>query len=981
MASISLYDENQLCRIISPAGVSNQLFYVHEVPEAVKCLTNDPNPKIKLELYPIVERNETQVNKLDVESLIFNENCNEISFDFGKLFNRLFGNKQTLTDIDFISSFENSSNFKLSTVKMSEVNATGIEYFNKNYPNLSSDYLKSHMYDTFRNAAIESLSNKQPENSSEYLVYNMVLAWTKYIESIYEEYVNIVWNLVNKKFNVNKLNYEWSPSSLLNSPVNVSSVITKTLKYEQIERYLTNEIASEDEYIKVKNNNDEKLKFNYAINSVYILISKQIGSVVDDFNDMLNNHADFNFGYDLTSTTITTNFKSWLSGITDKLVNINTKYFDNNVVKTITDGSLVSLKETLTYKYFVDKWTIRFSKNVDLISNNSEKIDKNTAKEFYEHLNSKRYVDDWEEYYKSLEDIFIRIINEKSKTLKDDLFNDLVVSIAYDEKDLNLNRIQRQFYQVLGEYNKKYSIAPKDITEYLKTLIDDKRILQAAIEKRFSEYEFKNILSIIKGNTSNIINIIKDKDLTNIENNYYQNSSLYNKFISLFEIYNDNADAKNYFITFDKSIKLLNDKYKCDFKTDLKTEDITVQLDNAFNPNDNMCETVFSSDSETDYLFNEIKINGYDLISNNISSTIDTLNKIEVKYLHKLLSDFDKEGNYFTELQAQAQYNNYYEKYSNKFMLFEISDKKIEDFWRKSFNLMIDKNATEIVPENEFASRLTNYYESVIIPNLNSIYLQYNNSSIIYELQSCINNLTSYLYDVDCYGKKSGFSNNYAQKTIIIDSVLNRSITFNVPMKLNNNDELYIYQIIESLESKVRELETRELTDEMKKEEFDKTVTAYQETLQRYVDGCANEQLEIAIQNYYSLKNENIPNEYQSSVFTKNYYKEGKTNLTNNSFNTLLNGKDNIKGIKTYISELKSYIDGSSEYDNSLITLAKIFYNGIKDIFNNYEDFLISEGFNTEVNAVKDLEQKIEDYDKKYKSSQENNDDSNSTQE
>lgn len=93
MASISLYNENQLCRIIKPAGASNQLFYIHEVPEIVKIITgNDSyNEDIQLKLYPIIESNESSnISELNVESLIVEQDCKDICFDFGSLFNELF---------------------------------------------------------------------------------------------------------------------------------------------------------------------------------------------------------------------------------------------------------------------------------------------------------------------------------------------------------------------------------------------------------------------------------------------------------------------------------------------------------------------------------------------------------------------------------------------------------------------------------------------------------------------------------------------------------------------------------------------------------------------------------------------------------------------------------------------------------------------------------------------------------------------------
>lgn len=970
MASISLYDENQLCKIIEPAGAPNQLFYIHEVPAIVEILKNadDPNPNIKLELYPIIEDNEKNIDELDVKSLIINQNCNNTNFDFTNLFKQMFPSKTSNNEVNFIGTFENCIDFKLSTLMMNhgESNLVG---FNDRYPHLRADYLKSHMTDTFRNVAISELTKTVPKNTEQYLAYNLVLAWTEYIKTMYDEYVKIVWSLLRKKFNISDLNYEWSPSGLLEKNLeNISTVIEKTLKYEQIKTYLNGDIKKENEYQKIFNDNTEKEKFDYAIDSVYILIGSQIENVVDDFKNILNNRNEFKFGYDLTPTTITTNFKNWLSSLNEKLININTKYFDINVIDKIDENSkLNSIKGELSYNTFVSNWGTKFSKNVELIISNSEKINQTLAKDFYDHLNANRYVNEWDEYYKILNDLFNRIATRQNKTLKDDLFNDLVISIAYDANNKeDTNIIQRKFYKVLGEYSKDYSISPLDITTYLKnTKVDNKRFLQAAIEKRFSEYEFKNVLNILSGNINDIIYILKNPQ--NIENKY-KNSSLYNKFVSLFKICNPNNTIINdYFITFDKSIKLFNDEYVCDFKSDL-FDYITVQLDKAFESPDNQCETVFSSDSEIDKLFAELKTNGNDLISKNIISTIDTLNKVEVKYLHNLLENSQFKDN-FTENAAQIEYTNYCNVYANKFMLFNASTTNIEDYWGVSFNIMIDTNSLEITPKTEFSSKIEKYYKTVKIPDLQSQYIDLNNKAnpTVADIQFCINSLSNYLYDTGCYGKKSGFKDNYyAQKSIIIDSVLNRVLDILIPMKLNNSDENYIYEIIENLEAKVRELENRELDEKQKQEEFNRNVNSYKAKLQEYVDKC-KESLSIAIENYYALKNENIPNEYQSAVSPESYYEQGKINLKDNSFKTLvefIDGKENETG---NADKLKLYINNPNEsYDETLFKTCSIYYNSAKGQINNYESFLITEGFNSQIDKLNEFGALISDYQAAY---------------
>lgn len=968
MASISLYDENQLCKIIEPAGASNQLFYVHEVPEIVKILTEDTNPNIKLELYPILEDNDKNINELDVKSLIINQNCNDINFDFTNLFKQMFPIKTTNNEVNFIGTFENCVDFKLTTVIMNH-NKANLSDFNNDYPHLSHDYLKSRMTDTFRNVAISEFTKTVPKNTEQYLAYNLVLAWTEYIKTMYDEYVKIVWSLLGKKFNVTNLNYEWSPSGLLEKNLeNISTVIEKTLKYEQIKTYLNGDIEKEDEYQKIFNDNTEKEKFDYAIDSVYILIGSQIENVVDDFKNILNNRNEFKFGYDLTPTTITTNFKNWLSSLNEKLININTKYFNSDVVNTIDENSkLNSIKSELSYNAFVNDWSSKFSKNVDLINSNSEKINQTLAKEFYEHLNANRYVNEWDEYYKILNDLFNRIATRQNKTLKDDLFNDLVLSIAYDGTDKESNIIQKKFYKKLGEYNTEYSIAPLEITTYLKnTKIDNKRILRAAIEKRFSEYEFKNVLNILSGNIDDVIYMLKNPQ--NIENKY-KNSSLYNKFVSLFKICNPNNTVINdYFITFDKSIKLYNDEYVCDFKSDL-FDHITVQLDKAFESSDNQRETVFALDSEIDKLFKEFKTNGSDLVSKNIITTIDTLNKTEAKYLHNLLENSDFNDS-FNENAAQIEYINYCNVFSNKFMLFNTSTKNIEDYWGVSFNVMIDTNTLEITPQNEFSSKIEKYYKNVKIPDLQSQYIGLNNKAnpTVPDIQFCINSLSNYLYDTGCYGKKTGFVDKYyAKKTIIIDSALNRTLDFLIPMKLTISDENFIYEIIEELEAKVRELENRELDEKQKQEEFNRNVESYKTKLQEYVEQC-KERLETAVSNYYALKNENIPSEYQSAVSPESYYIQGKTNLENNSFKTLvefIDGKENEEG---NADKLKRYINDATEpYSSTLYSQCIMYYNGAKGQINNYESFLITEGFSSQINKLNEFGALIEKYDETYK--------------
>lgn len=949
MASISLYDENQLCRIISPAGVSNQLFYVHEVPEVVKKMMGDEtNPNITLELYPMTETNNKTLNVLDVNSLIVDQNLNNASFDFSKLFEKLFFNSSN--ELNFNGTFENCDGFELSSVKMTVTNARTINDFNRIYKQLSTDYLKSHMTDTFRNAVLKEISNITPK-SEQYLAYNMISAWTAYIASTYQEYVDKVWELVYRKFKIDQKNYEWSPSGLLNTtPANTSTVITKTLQYEEIKEYLYNGIKTEQDYQDIfsGNDNDKKIRFNYAIESVYILISKQIETVVSDFENMLNSNADFNFGYDLSKNNITTNFKSWLTGINNKLVNINTKYFDDKIVSQITDKSqLFNLRKKLSYKTYVDDWGLRFSKNVELINNNSEKITKTLAEDFYTHLDANRYVEDWESYYDSLARLFDTIRKSINKTLKDDLFNDLVLSIAYDSTDKLPNRIQRQFYNVFEEYKKQYSISPNDITEYLaKTTIDDKRILRAAIEKRFSEYEFKSILNIVRGNISKITDILKHVEHAENIDDDYQNSALYTKFVSLFEICNS-EEYIDYFPTFSNSIKSIDDIYVCDFKTGLEDK-VTVNL--SFNS-----ETVFSSTSDDDYLFNELKTNGSDFISKNITATINSLNLTEIKYLNNILSEYEKDANKlhnFSESAAQSEYYIYCNKYSNRFMLYDTGIKNITDVWRSSFNI---NGIGEFIPHEKFAKLLTDYYENKI-ELLKTDYEAKKDSTLTVELQFCINSLTNYLYDTGCYGKKTGFSQDgYVQRTIIIDSTLNRALTFNVPMILEEKGE-YIYLIIEQLEAKVRELENRELSEKDKQDEFNRIIEAYKTKLQEYVDKCT-ESLPIAIENYYMLMNENIPIEYQEAVSPSDYYVKGKENLETKSFgalDTLIN--DNTNKLEKYINNVDEV------YDDTLYSTCLASYNYAIVSINNYESFLREKDFGKKIDSLKSFGVLIETY-------------------
>lgn len=957
MASISLYDENQLCKIIEPAGAPNQLFYVHEVPEIVKKLVGDKdnNPNITLELYPIVEDNEKNINELNVESLIIGESCNNISFDVDKLFNNLFKNKKT--DLNFISSFEGSTDFKASTVTMSNVNANQLNVFNINYPCLSSNYLKSHMYDTFQNVALEinTLFSNNP-TKEQFLTYNMVYAWTEYMKTMYDEYINTIWNLLEENFNLKQSDYSWNGEELLKDPKNVTKVVNNTYNNEAATKFLQTDIFTTSKYSNLSSN--EQIKFKYAANAIYIIVSQPINNIVQDFENMLNTNDIFKFENLLESSEykqkIPANFASWISTIHKNMLDIKTLIFKDDFNKS--SKVLSSIYPKLNTTNILTQWTPKFIKNVDLILLNSDVIGQGDATVFKDLVNQikndERCIKDWETYYESLINEFSRIINNKPKSLENDLVNDLITSISYNNlKDDDTVLIQKQFHDVFKIYNKNYKIQPQTINNYLNTKIDNKRIIPYAVETRFSKYEFKTVLDIINSDElDGIFNMLTNKDTLTSDN--YTSSSYYTKIVSLYET-STQGNFDKFFNIYNNSI-IINEtdkKYYCNFNDTADYATISLEVKD---------EEVFSSSlNKTDKLFDKLKNNNEALLSNNIKIVINDINNFETIYLSNQLSTYlTNDYNLFTEIVAKTQYDNYCVKYYNKFILYDTEQSKLEDNWK---NEVCKENKT---PHDLFAEILTKYYEYFVNNSNNSLKTQYENcvnSENMVNLRDCINSLTNYLYDTGYYGKTTGL-NPTMNRTIIIDASLNRSISFNIPMEINGKK---IFEIINELESKISAIESKQLIDsEFKEQQFNSNVTTYKKQLQDYVDNCDGDDLFITITNYHNLKTLVIPDEYISAVNPTSYYTAGKDHLTNGSISTLITKLD--KYLDNLASKIEEVNKDVSKYNNDFYIDCYQYYNSVNNTTSQFSSFLEMEGFGDVLQKISEFHDKIDEYYKAY---------------
>lgn len=952
MASISLYNENQLCKIIKPAGAPNQLFYIHEVPEIVKILTGNDSYEddIQLELYPIIESTESSnIKELNVESLIVKQDCKSATFDFGKLFDTLFLDKEN-TELNFIDSFESSSNFTSSTIKMSDIKPNTLQGFNRRYKHLNSNYLQSHMSDTFSNVVLDSnkiLSETLTYNN--FLSYNMVYAWTEYIKTMYDVYIDKIWNMLESEFSLKQSDYSWNAEELLKTPKNVSKVVNNTYNNECAANFLNKDIFDTEFYTSL--NPTEQIKFKYAASTIFIIISQPINNIVKYFENMLNTNELFKFddllddSLDKEPEKISTNllnFISWFEKIHRNFFEIKTEVLKDDLNKK--SQALSSIYPKLKYSYILNQWTPKFIKNVNLILLNSDKISSTNAVAFCKAISdNKRKIDNWEEYYSKLYNEFSRISTGRLKTLEDDLVNDLITSIGYENiKGDNDARIQKQFYDIFGIYNKNYKIQPSAINKYLNEKIDNKKIITYAIESRFKNYEFKTTLEIIKNNADDIFNIIENKNSESLLN-YYTNSTYYTQIISLYET-SSTTNFDSFFKIYNDSITQNdeNEKYVCEF--DNSADYASIVLD------DTSTYVFSSSGNNAEKLFNRLKNNSESLTYSSIQDTISKINNVETSYLKTQLNTYTIGYTDFNETIAKREYNIYCTKYSNKFILYDIEKGIFEDKWDKPLNEETDKT-----PKSSFGEILSKYYVNVV----DGLAYNYNvckDSDLVSTLRLCVNKLTNYLYDTGFYGKTSGLSDTVS-RSIIIDSTLNRTLSFDIPMAINNKK---IFEIIDELENKIIKIESNQAID---KDKFDENVKVYEDQLKKFVKNCADENLDISISNYKELRTLVIPDEYKNAISVNEYYTNGKTNLCNGSIQTLTNKIDSFGLTEEKIEEVKN---DYTKYDSELYNNCSEYYASISPIIDQYASFLKNENFDDVLTKIETFKENIENYKMAY---------------